>query len=280
MIKKLNHTVKASSLAIMLAAVLLSPASQAQVVTLQDGNSSALVNVNSDAGMSQWLVNGVNNLNQQWFWFGVGQGGPQAPINSISSAAYTQSAANTLDTTYANTSFSVEINYTLTGGGTGSADIAEGITIHNSTSSALNFHFFQYSDFNLLNTAGGDTVIMNASQAYQYKGSSGIAEGIVSPTANEFEANTTGGTGSTLYKLNNVNGLVLNNNSSAGPGDVTWAYEWDLSIPANTDAIITKDKDLNIELVPEPATFTLVVLAFIVLLFCRSLGFWKQIRSS
>jgi hypothetical protein len=280
MIKKLNHTVKASSLAIMLATVLLSPATHAQVVTLEDGNSSAMVNVNSSAGMSQWLVNGVNNLNQQWFWFGVGSGGPQAPINSISPAAYTQSAANTLDTTYANTSFSVEISYTLTGGGTGSADIAEGITIHNSTASALNFHFFQYSDFNLLNTPGGDTVVMDASQAYQYKGSSGIAEGIVSPTANEFEANTTGGTTSTLYKLNNVNGLVLNNNGSAGPGDVTWAYQWDLSIPANTDAIITKDKSLDIQVVPEPASFTLLAFAFAVLLFLRSLGFRKQTRPS
>src|SRR5579884_670489 len=150
MIKKLKHTGKASSLAIMLAAVLLSPASQAQVVTLQDGNSSALVNVNSSAGMSQWLVNGINNLNQQWFWYSVGEGNVAAPINNIATANYTQSAANTVDTIYNNGSYGVEINYTLTGGGTGSADISEGITIHNGTASSLDFHFYQYSAFQLL----------------------------------------------------------------------------------------------------------------------------------
>jgi hypothetical protein len=262
----------------MLAAVLLCPTSHAQVVTLTDGNSSAMVNVNSSAGMSQWTVNGVNNLNQQWFWFRAGSG-PQSPINSISSANYTQSAPNSLDTIYANNIYSVEINYTLTGGGIGSSDIGEGITIHNSTASTLSFHFYQYSDFNLLNTPGGDQVVMNASQAYQYKGPSGIAEGIISPTADAFEANTTGGTTSTLYKLNNTSDLVLNGSASSGPGDVTWAYQWDLEIPANSDAILTKDKLLDIQIIPEPSTLLVGALACALLLFRRSIFFWKQTQS-
>jgi hypothetical protein len=276
---KVKTTIKASSLAIMLAAVFFSPASEAQVLTLSDGNSSAMVSVNSDAGMSQWLVDGVNNLNQQWFWYRVGSG-PQAGINNISAASYTQSSANSLITSYANGSYGVDINYTLTGGaaGSGSADVGEGIKIHNFTATTLNFTFYQYSHFNLLGTTG-DSVIMNSSQAYQYKGGAGIAEGIVAPDANEFEANLAGGAGSTLSKLNTVNGLTLNNNDQAGPGDVTWAFEWDLSIAPNSDTIITKDKLLNIEVVPEPATWKIVAIAFAALLIFRSLSFLKQARS-
>jgi hypothetical protein len=234
------------------------------------------VNVNSDAGMSQWRVDGVNHLNQQWFWYRAGSGA-QAPINAISSANYTFSA-NTLNTVYANSSFAVELNYTLTGGGTGSSDIGEGITIHNYGSTSLDFHFYQYSHFDLLGT-GGDTVMMNSSQAYQYKGPSQIAEGIISPTANAFEANLFGGPGSTLSKLASQNNLVLSGNSLAGPGDVTWAYEWDLSIAANSDLIITKDKLLDIQLVPEPGTYLLLPLGLFVLFFCRSVNFFKQRRS-
>lgn len=279
MIKKLNHTGKASSLAIMLAAVLLSPASRAQVVTLQDGNSSALVNVNSSAGMSQWLVDGVNNLNQQWFWYSVGEGNVAAPINNISTANYSQSAANNLDTIYANTSYGVEINYTLTGGGAGSAQIAEGITINNTTASALDFHFYQYSAFELLGTPG-DSVSMNNSIAYQSKGPSGIAEGIIAPPANEFEANNVGGPNSTLSKLNSTAGLVLDGNPTAGPpGNVTWAFEWDLSIPADSSTIITKQKDLNIQVTPEPSTLSIAGLACGALLLLRVTRFWKKASS-
>jgi hypothetical protein len=275
MITKLIHTGKASGLAIMLAAFLPSPESQAQVVTLADGNSTATVNVNSSAGMSAWTVNGINNLNQQWFWFRVGSGA-QAPINTISTASYTQSAANVLNTTYANSSYGVQINYNLTGGGVGAADIGEGITIYNFSATTLNISFYQYSDFNLQNDPNGDTVVMDNSQAYQSKGANGIAEGIISPTASHFEANLTGGTTSTLYKLNNVNNLVLDDNGSAGPGDATWAYEWDLSIPADSDAIITKDKELQIQIVPEPSSFMIGgVLAIALILFRRSLGFRK-----
>jgi PEP-CTERM motif len=258
--------------ALAVAAVALPTVASAQVtpVTLSDGNSTALVDLNSSAGMYQWTVNGLNNLNQQWFWFRAGSG-PQAPINSISSAVYSQSAANTLDTTYANASYSVEISYLLSGGAVGSqtADIAEGVTIHNLTASPLSFSFYQYSDFNLLDTPGGDSVVMDGSSAYQSKGDTSIAEGIINPTASYYEANYTGGTSSTLYKLNNVNDLALGDVGSAGPGDVTWAFQWDFTIPANGTQIISKDKELDIYVVPEPATVALVALGFTVILLRR-----------
>lgn len=249
------------------AAVLTSVTTSPAGVPLTDGNSTAWVDVNSPAGMYQWTVDGINHLNQQWFWYRAGSG-PQLPINTISPAVWSQSAPNKLITTYANTIFSVEINYTLTGGGAGTADIDEGIKLHNFTASPLNFTFYQYSDFNLLNTPGGDQVMMDSLQAYQWKGVTQVAEGIIAPSASAYEANTTGGMGSTLYKLGNVPTLVLNNSGYAS-GDVTWAFQWDFLIQPGDDGIITKDKLLNIYVIPEPSVLALVSFGFAALLLRR-----------
>jgi hypothetical protein len=267
---KLRIANKGWFIALTLSAVMVTSITTASgsIVFLKDGNSTASVDVDSPAGMFQWTVDGVNHLNQQWFWYRVGSG-PQFPINTISAASWTQNALNTLNTTYANTIFSVNINYTLTGGGTGSADIDEGIRIHNFTTAPLTLSFYQYSDFNLLNTPLGDTVWMDASQAFQWKAATQVAEGIIAPNATAFEANSTGGAGSTLFKLGSLNDLVLSGNNSAGPGDVTWAFQWNLTVPAEGDEVITKDKLLNIYVIPEPSAFAFVSLGFGALLLLR-----------
>jgi hypothetical protein len=255
--------------ALTLAAAVLTSVTTAQatVKSLTDGNSTAWVDLDSSAGMYQWTVDGINHLNQQWFWVRAGSG-PQMPINSISAASWSQSAANKLTTTYANASYSVEIMYTLTGAGSGTADIDEGIKLHNFGASPLSLSFYQYSDFNLLNTPGGDQVVMDNVSAYQWKGDSQVAEGIIAPSASAYEANTTGGAGSTLYKLDNTADLVLANVGYAS-GDVTWAFQWDFVIQPGADGIITKDKLLNIYVIPEPCAVALLGLGLAALVVRR-----------
>jgi len=223
-------------------------------VTLTSGNTTAIVDVGTQAGMDFWSVNGPsgqNQLQQQWFWYRVGTG-PQLSIDNISAPSWSQTP-NTLTTTYANSAFSVSIMYTLNGGGTGQGDIQEGINIHNfNANSPLSISFYQYSHFTLLGNAGGANLVMDNGTAYQSAGATSIAESIVAPTASFFEANTTGGTTSTLYKLNNTSGLNLNDSGSAS-GDVTWAFQWNFSVPNSGDQQITKDKLLDITFVPEPS---------------------------
>jgi len=257
------------AVALLVGAAVLMPDTNAHatVKSLTDGNSVAWIDLDSSAGMYEWTVDGINHLNQQWFWYRVGSGA-QSPINAISTAAWSQSAANSLTTTYANANFGVEVYYSLTGGGSGIADIDEGIRVFNYTANPLNLSFYQYSDFNLLDTAGNDQVEMDNSLAVQWKGLTQIAEGIVAPTASAFEANYTGGITSTLYKLGNVNNLVLDNTPSAGPGDVTWSFQWDLTIPAYSWESITKDKLLNVYVVPEPSALALGALGCTLLLLC------------
>ena len=66
--------------------------SQAQV-TLTDGNSVALLEPTSQAGMYYWAVQNTpntyqNQLNQQWFWYRVGSD-PERSIDTISAPSIT-----------------------------------------------------------------------------------------------------------------------------------------------------------------------------------------------
>lgn len=245
------------------------PVAQAVSYTLSDGGSSASVDLSSAAGMNNWTVAGVNQLNQQWFWYRIGSG-PQASIDSLPLISSTVTGGNMLTAVYANSSFNLQLTYQLTGGGTGSgtASIEEDVVVQNKTAAALDFHFFQYSDFNLLNNPQGDTLNMDSGSAFQFKGLSQIAEGVIDPSASYFEANTTDNPNSTLNRLAGTSGLTLNNNANAY-GDVTWAYQWDVALGASgasddTFALL-KHKVLSIQEVPEPGVVALLGLGFAAL---------------
>ena len=265
-----NRKTVASFCALLLVSgALLFPArSQAATVSLADGNSMASVNLDSSAGMNYWSVDGQNQLNQQWFWFRVGSG-LQAPINTIGTASSVTVGGNGVASTYSNGQLTLQISYLLTGGtpGSGQADILESITVVNNTANPMDFHFYQYSDFNLLGT-GNDSILISGNPtdgfdyAYQSKGLTQIAEAINSPVANHAE---TGLVPATLNRLNGTSDLVLNDTTSSGPGDVAWALQWDVTIGAGASFDIFKDKKLSIVPIPEPS-----VLAFIAL----GLGAW------
>jgi len=146
------------SLILALAFLSISLRSQAQVL-LTDHNSSASINPFNQSGMYNWSVDGVNQLYQQWFWYRIGLN-PEQSIDTIGGLSITQPNTNTVYLTYNNGAYSVEVDYALTGQspGSGQANIRESIRIHNFTDSSLDFHFFQYSDFDLNNDPNCDTV--------------------------------------------------------------------------------------------------------------------------
>jgi PEP-CTERM motif len=247
-------------------AMLASVDARADIATMIAGTAQASVDLSSSAGMYEWTLSGQNQLNQQWFWYGIGAGGPQYSIENGAALTWSQPTADHITAFYDHGSFGIQVNYKLISGGIGQSSIQESISITNQMGSALDIRFYQYSDFNLGGTPGGDQVDMDQFTAFQQKGTTAIAEGIIDPAATRFEANVTGGVGSTLYRLLNQNGLALNNNDSAS-GDVTWAYEWDFLIGGLAAQDILKDKSLSVTLVPEPSTFAFcsLGLGFLVL---------------
>jgi hypothetical protein len=247
---------------------------EAQVVTLHDNNSTAMVNVGTQDGMFHWDVQGQNQLQQQWFWFRIGSTAEHS-IDTISAPTFSTPNARSLTTTYGNGQFNVRIDYNLSGGAvvaagqTASADISEAITINNTSAAPLDFHFFQYSAFTL-GPPGSDVVQLGKNlhglfnEADQTSGGSGLTETVVTPGANHGEAAVLG---ATLAKLNN--GLADNLSDAmgpVGPGNVTWALQWDLTIAPGGSAIISKDKNLQVLIVPEPSVVALGALGLVAVI--------------
>jgi hypothetical protein len=251
----------------------------AQIITLADHNSVAQVDVGSQAGMFYWAVQGQNQLAQQWFWYRVGSD-PVRSIDTISAPAITRfNGTRGLSTTYGNPMFSVQVDYLLSGGsvlapgGIGVSDIGETITIVNRTAAPLEYHFYQYSDFDL-GDPGFDTVqlgknlrgFFNEASQVDINGA-GLTETVTTPGAARGEVAFFN---ATLIALNSGTPYNLNNNSGpVGPGDVTWALQWDFNIPAYGSALISKDKYLSVLLIPEPSALALGLTGLAVLALRR-----------
>jgi hypothetical protein len=163
-----------------------------------------------------------------------------------------------------NGSYSVSVDYLLTGSPSGPgrmfSDISEMITIMNHSASPLDFHFFQYSDFNLNGVQGGQSAQIGKNLRGRFNearllSTSGAAltETVVTPGANHGEAAIYP---QTLALLNDGAATSLSDNlNPVGPGNVTWALEWDFIIAPGSSVGISKDKLLEVSAVPETSTW-------------------------
>ena len=247
--KLLSRKILLMSLLLMLGGALLPSLANAYVLT--SGNSTATV-TNTQAGMYEWIVDRVDQMGQQWFWYRIGS----TPERSIDTLALnsTFQLPNLLQLNYSGASFDLGVTYVLTGGllGSGTSDMAEIISISNTSNSTLDFHFFQYTDFDLRGHEGDTVSISGGNTAKQ------VGQGIVTETANvpipsRLEAALWP---STISKLND--GVASNLNNDAGPytGDATWAFQWDFNLGPGGSFIISKNK--HISTVPLPGTMLLL----------------------
>jgi hypothetical protein len=257
----------------VLSALGFAAAPQAQAsVTLIDQNSTAGIDPNSQAGVFNWTVDGKNNLFQQWFWYRIGDDPTgQHSIDTISAPTVTPFLGTRgVDIAYSNGTLGAEVNYILTGGsaGSGTSALSEVVRLTNTSSSSITLHFFQYSDFDLSGTPDGDSVALTDHKATQGGPGKLLSETVVTPDASRLEANIFA---NTLNSLNSGAPYDLNNVATAGPGDVTWAYQWDVTLSEGGTFLISKVKQL--QPIPEPSTLAIAGLAGLGLAlygFCRS----------
>lgn len=250
---------------------LLQQAAQAWTYDLTDGNSSVTIRADRGFGMSDWTVDCVPQLYRQWFWYRVGDCDRERPINRLDLISADQSNPNTLTTLYQkNDKFSIEVSYTLLGGAedSGLSTINEQIKILNLSCAPLDFHFFQYVDFDLGGSRHGDTVELGQNDeglfdsAYQHKGDSYFADEVVTPGAQHGQA---GKFPSILHSLRNGSPTTLNDNTGPVTGDATWAFQWDASIPVDGSFSIELSKKVYLTNIPEPTAMMLIPAALAVL---------------
>lgn len=232
------------------------PLASADIVNLTSGNSS--LQIDTSFGAQNWVVDGVNNLFQQWFYYRTpGTSNTQPGINNISAPVINQLAPNVASVSFSNAELSVTVFYTLLGGnaGTFTSDIGEVIQINNTSGAPLPLSFFQYCDFDLNGAQGGQVVVIDPQldDATQFGNGTELSETGIVPAANRAEANLFR---NTLNSLETVAGYNLDNTLSAGPGDVTWAFQWDRTLAAGGTLLISKDKQLT-PAVPAPAALLL-----------------------
>ena len=253
---------------VVLGILLLPGKSMAQNYTLSGGGSTATLNLGDgtggtgNLGMNNWDVGTGNQLNQQWFWYAIGNATPtsidQLPGETLGTS---YAGANDLTVSYVNSQVSINVEYHLHGDGVGSdsADMMEYIWIDNVSASPVSFTFYQYSNFNLLgnnnntvNISGSPGAYTAANQTTGGPGGTGIAEVIVAPTAVGGEAGLAAST------LSDVENGSLNGNLGPVTGNVAWAFQWTATIASGGELDISKDKGLKVTTIPEPSTLALI----------------------
>jgi hypothetical protein len=240
---------------------------------LKDGNSSATFT--ADPGRSQlqatWIVDDISQLFEQNFYIDLTGTTGNVPVNLAGIAPTAFSATDTNLSMDNNNLFvrwadidgsgvDVEINFSLDGAamGSGLSDLGEQIEISNFSGEAVDIRFFQYVDFDLDGTIGGDTATSSSSPVASVEQSdvSALAETIVTPGPDLYQIGACCGVEASILAGNDLSTLP-GVQSSFGPGDASWAFQWNVAIADGGSFQISKDKNIRVP-VPEPATLGLL----------------------
>jgi hypothetical protein len=237
--------------------------------TITDGNSSAHFNTTaltpgSQVGMDNWTVDGVNHMYSQWFWIRDDSMSREVRLNALTfingGVTDTNFDGNndTLFLAYGGQGYTVATRFVLQGGANGSrvSDIAEQITITNTSTTTRTFSFFQYADFDLNGNIVDDAAgIANANAVYQHDFLNGttVSETVFTPT---FGVAEIGVFANTVNSLDDAGITTLNGNAGplVGSADYTWALQWNITLLPGQSFQISKD----LQITPAPGAVALM----------------------
>jgi hypothetical protein len=263
--------------------------SRAQIDNLSARNTALQIDVaGGTPGLSDWTVNGINQLDQQWFYYSVG-GGSISSIDNIgtfSSSLINAGFSPSLTEVYSNSTFLLTTTYILGSGqvGSGTASLSTTVTLQNLSGATQNIDLYQYSDFWLGGVSGGQNVqftTTNSPYNVFQSGTGGPLNGKISSVS--------GGTGDVVEEVAGlfngtqfgiVNGgptVTLNDSPlSAGTGNVNYAYEIESSLTASGAGSSVTISEL--QTVPEPSSLALISSGILFLaLYCgHKTGFFCQ----
>lgn len=248
--------------------IAMSTPATAGVYTLEDKNSIVTIDTEG-SGQVSWLVDGVEQLFRQTFFYRVGSAGGESEITSLDldfeNAVDLNGSGddNVLFVRYADPGgdFEIEIQYGLLGAASGSlqSDLTEQIAITNLSNAALDIHFFQYVDFDLGGDAGDDIgKFINDNTVRQRDTGPNVVEineTVITPDPDHRELSLYP---SLINSLEDGSPTTLSDSPAEGieiMGDIAWGFEWDFLLSSsgpNSVGSISKDK--RIGPVPEPSS--------------------------
>ena len=242
-----------------IAAVLAATAATAAPLSVTDGNAAITVDPASVYGLSSFTVNGTEQLFEQWFWYRLEGQSYEAPLHTLALTGST-SAGNRIDLSYAGGALAVDLAYTLNGGAAGerNAELRENVTLRNTGTVPLVLSLFMEADFDLGGFGGQDRLSGGAAGVRQTDGSMDLrVSSSLLPTA--YQA---GSFGELFLSLNDFGTTELNDSGLPfGPGDGSFAFQWDLTLHAGEVLSFDIDKFF----VPEPGSLPLLALGLAAL---------------
>jgi hypothetical protein len=219
----------------------------------------------NENGLINWFVDNTSQLVQQWYWFRTAGAPGQTALGTLDLVVNQLVGSNGIEIGYrSNGVFAASICYTITGGAnsSGYSLITETLTITNLSGSTRSIAWFEYSDLDLSGPSStfNDFASGNVNGITQ-SDSLMTASVTHSLTPDAFQIASTNIYNWLLFDPIDDSGTVFNLNNSGSPsstGDVTFAFQWNLTLAANEGVTITTTKEMN--LIPEPGTALLLVL--------------------
>ncbi|MSN26302.1 MAG: hypothetical protein GJV46_10600 [Geobacter sp.] len=201
-------------------------------------------------GLNSFSVDGVERAWQQWFWYRVGSTGAEASIDTLpKKVATTQPTTSSLLATYTLAGkFDISVRYELTpfATGVGKASLKKTVTITNTSTAALDYHLFEYSDYDISDTGAAvgdnDNIEVYNNKVYQ-NGTllSGNTTYVHDSSLPPSKLDIDDGSGSIKADLtdtfpSNFSNLVI---PYAYGSDKQFVKQWDLAIPAGQSVSFT-----------------------------------------
>ncbi|GAB4264271.1 MAG: hypothetical protein Kow0092_15800 [Deferrisomatales bacterium] len=223
-----------------------------------DGTLAIVDDASSDGVVSWQLDLGggalVEHIFQEWFWYRVGPDGRERSIDRLPLESVATPDPGTLILSYGTDAFGLDLTFELRGAGAGSAvaQLAETVTIRSRTGEPLDLHLFELSDFDISETSGDDTVVLAEGVARQTDGSgTALVETVLSPEPDAHGLGFFGQPSDLFDQLEDLAPTQLDG-TSQGTGDIHYAFQWDLLVPASGAVTVRKVKHLGPEGVVPP----------------------------
>lgn len=276
---------KAATVAAALVGAVGLSAMQAQAAsfTLNFGGNSVAFE-DSNATIEDWNVGGTDHLSQTSYMYRVGSAGGESLFGAgqtVASVQTTTFLSDSLLTTYTDASngFIYQMRLTLTGSGDNS-HLSVSQTVTNTSNGVLDFHLFEYNDLDLGGSFANDSVVSSVNGATQTDALAQVqfvqTQSGGNPIAGS-DQDASAAFASILTALSDANPTNLTadfGTHSFGPGDATFASQWDLTLAATGPGSVfqnTIEKNLEINApvvtsaIPEPVSAVLGGLGLLTL---------------